>query len=313
MRLALIYGGEGYEREVSLLGFRHLFPILNDIFDLFPIHINTDGHWIYKNTRVFPTDGGFYSIEREKLYPVDCAFPLLHGNYGEDGIIQGALSVAKIPYIGSPSTVGAVCRDKTVVKAVAESIGIPTLPYRLIGRAERPDVPCFIKPTGLGSSIGASAVRGEEELASALERAFAVSERVMAEPLLEEKRELECGYFSAKGKEIFTNPGEILSCGFYDYKKKYEGGTKINVRADLDESLTRRIKDYAKSLAHALGVRQIARVDFFLSEGELYFNEINTMPGFTRESLYHKMLSLEGISLREMIISLAEDAYAGRA
>lgn len=307
MTIALIYGGEGYEHSVSMLGFQHLFPILEKIYRVLPIFIDTCGEFWLENKRVFPTYGGFADWGGE-VYPVDCAFPLLHGDMGEDGVVQSALTLAKIPFIGCTPTVGAVCRDKFTVKAVATSLGIPTLPARLISRDDEIALPCFIKPTGLGSSIGAGAARDEAELKIAIENAFRYTDRVMAEPLLEGKRELECGYFGVKGKEIFTNAGEILSSGrFYDYDSKYGGGTKTATVADVSPEINEKIKEYSARLVSALGVRHISRIDFFLSGEDIYFNEINTMPGFTAESLYPRMLAGYGIDVPKMVEMLIGD------
>lgn len=310
MTLAIIYGGEGYEHSVSMLGFQHLFPVLEKNYRVLPIFIDTCGEFWLENKRVFPTYGGFADGDG-RHYAVDCALPLLHGDMGEDGVVQSALTLGKIPYIGCEGTVGALCRDKFTVKAVANSLGIPTLPCILIRRGyplPEIDLPCFIKPSGLGSSIGASPARDEAELKIALENAFRYADRVIAEPYLEVKRELECGYFSAKCKELFTNAGEILSQGgFYDYDSKYGGGIKTDTLADISPEINGKIKDYSARLVAALGVRQISRIDFFLSGENIYFNEINTMPGFTEESLYPRMLSAMGIDLSEMLTMLIED------
>ena len=307
MTLAIIYGGEGYEHEVSILGFQHLFPILDKIYHILPIFIDTCGEFWLKNKRVFPTYGGFADQEGE-VYSVDCAFPLLHGDRGEDGVVQSALTLGKIPFIGCTPTVGAVCRDKFTVKAVANSLGIPTLSARLISPDDEIALPCFIKPCCLGSSIGAGAARDESELHSAIENAFRYTDRVMAEPLLEDKRELECGYFGVKGKEIFTNAGEILSNGrFYDYDSKYGGGTKTATVADVSPKINEKIKEYSARLVAALGVRHISRIDFFLVGEDIYFNEINTMPGFTEESLYPRMLAEYGIDMPKMFEMLIGD------
>ena len=307
MTIALIYGGQGYEHSVSMLGFQHLFPILKEIYEIIPVFIDTNGDWIIKNTRVFPTYGGFADSDGE-VYRVDCAFPLLHGDMGEDGVVQSALALGKIPFIGCAPTVGAVCRDKFTVKAVATSLGIPTLPARLISRDDEIALPCFIKPSGLGSSIGAGAARDEAELKTALENAFRYSDRVIIEPLLESKRELECGFFSVKGKQLFTNVGEILSNGgFYDYDSKYGGGTGTVTVADVSPEINRRIKEYSAELVSALGVRHLARIDYFLTEEGLYLNEINTMPGFTKDSLYPRMLSASGIDLKSAFSALIGD------
>ena len=307
MTIALIYGGEGYEHSVSMLGFQHMFPILEKDYRVLPIFIDTCGEFWLKNKRVFPTYGGFADSDGE-VYTVDCAFPLLHGDMGEDGVVQSALTLGKIPFIGCTPTVGALCRDKFTVKAVANSLGIPTLPARLISRDDEIALPCFIKPSGLGSSIGAGVARDMGELQFALENAFRYTDRVIIEPLLESKRELECGYFGAKGKELFTNAGEILSNdGFYDYDSKYGGGTKTATVADVSPEINRKIKEYSARLVSALGVRHISRIDFFLSGEDIYFNEINTMPGFTAESLYPRMLAEYGIDVPKMVEMLIGD------
>ena len=307
MTIALIYGGEGHEHSVSMLGFQHLFPILEKNYRVLPIFIDTCGEFWLENKRVFPTYGGFADSDGE-VYRVDCAFPLLHGDMGEDGVVQSALALGKIPFIGCTPTVGAVCRDKFTVKAVATSLGIPTLPARLISRDDEIALPCFIKPTGLGSSIGASPARDEGELQFALEKAFRYTDRVMAEPYLEAKRELECGYFSVKGKELFTNAGEILSNGgFYDYDSKYGGGVGTATVADISPEINEKIKEYSARLVAALGVRHISRIDFFLVGEDIYFNEINTMPGFTAESLYPRMLAEYGIDVPKMVEMLIGD------
>lgn len=306
MTVALIYGGAGYEREISILGFRHLFPILSEIYKTIPIFIDTSGEFWLRNKRVFPTYGGF-ADEDGDVTSFDSAFPLLHGNLGEDGVVQAALELSHIPYVGCDCRVGAICRDKYVVGAVAREIGIPTLPKQLLELGKRPSAPCFIKPCTLGSSIGAMAAENDSLVDIAIENARSVADRVMAEPLLLDKRELECGYFSVKGKELFTKVGEILTKGFYDYDSKYKKGTRTSPVAEVDEWVNKRIRDYSSRLVRALGVRQICRIDFFLSKGEIYFNEINTMPGFTKDSLYPAMLAASGVSIEELLRGLIED------
>lgn len=317
--LALIHGGRGYESEVSLGGKGYIYPILKEDYNILPVFIDKAGRWLIEEREVFPYHGGFLSPNDGLFFDCDCALPLLHGDYGEDGIVQGALCCANIPYVGCESTVGAICRDKAVVKAVAERLNIPTLPYVLFKEGDNIEIaegeigyPMFIKPTSLGSSFGASPARDREGLHRALDTAFSHSKRVMIERLIEPKRELECGFFSVKGKELFTNPGEILSDGlFYDYESKYkECGFKTRDEADVDGEICRLIKEYSSRLVRFLGIKQLARIDFFLSEGRLYFNEINTMPGMTETSLYLKMLSRQGLGVREALGLLIEDAIS---
>lgn len=319
-RVCLIYGGRGHESEVSQRGKENIFPLIDrEKYDPYPLFIDKSGRWLIEGNEVFPSKGGFFCPETKEFYKADCAFPLLHGDFGEDGRVQGALECADIPYVGCDSQAGAVCRDKSFVKTLAHSLGVPTLPHLLILRGEgiqyalrlcerKFDYPMFIKPSRLGSSVGASSARSKRELVSSITRAFCLGERVIVEPCLDSKRELECGYFSAKGKELFTNPGEILLDGLYDYEKKYLSDTRLSVRADLDGEYIEQIREYSRRLVRALSVRGLSRVDFFLSGGELYFNEINTMPGFTGESLYLKMIETEGYSARDAINMLIESA-----
>ncbi len=317
--VALIYGGRGRERKVSLRGAAYALPILKRKYSTLPIHIDSSGRWLLEKMTVYPASGGFITEGGERI-EADCAVPLLHGDYGEDGIVQGALENATIPFVGCDTAASAVCRDKFYVKIIAERLGIPTLPCLCVSEgdgiesaieaAERAfPYPLFIKPCRLGSSVGASAAKDRDELCEALRTAFSLSTRVLIEPCLTDKRELECGYFSANCKEIFTYPGEILINGSYGYAEKYlKTDTRLAVRSDIDEATADRVREYARRLCRALCVRDIARIDFFLSGDRLYFNEINTFPGFTSGSLYPRMLEAAGLPIADALEMLIETA-----
>ena len=322
---ALIYGGRGRESEVSVRGKNHILPLFDqNTYHVIEIFIDKKGRWLIGGSEVFPHRGGFYCPESGELHKVDAAIPLLHGDFGEDGRVQGALDCVDIPYVGCDTLAGAVCRDKVFVKMIAEKLSIPTLPYRLIlGREgidyavrvleESLSYPMFIKPARLGSSLGASAAETRRQLISALTLAFTMVDRVIVEPCLTYKRELECGYFSVKSKELFTNPGEILHKGTYGYDEKYlSGEVGLAIRADVSDEIRDAVREYSRRLVRALGIRHLARVDFFLSDdGRLYFNEVNTMPGFTHSSLYAKMLEAEGIPKSEIFPRLIESIIGG--
>ncbi len=323
LRVALIYGGRGRESEVSIRGMRHVLPLIDrNKYEIIPIFIDKCGRWLIEKQEVCPHSGGFLCPESGEVTRVDSAIPLLHGDFGEDGRVQGALECAAIPYVGCDVLCGAVCRNKAFVKMLARQLGLPTLPFLLILRDEGCDYatrraeesfsyPMFIKPTSLGSSVGVSAAESRRELCSALTVAFTLSDRVIIEPCLTYKRELECGYFKAKNKELFTNPGEILCNGLYGYDEKYSSGdVGLAIRADLPEGQRELIREYSRRLVRALGVRDIARVDFFLTEDEIYFNEINTMPGFTDGSLYARMIEAEGISEGRLFGLLIDNCIA---
>ena len=317
IKVAIIYGGRGFESEVSCRGKEHILPILEKSYHTYPIFIDKDGRWLTCGRQIFAAYGGFIFESGERLY-VDCAIPLLHGDYGEDGVVQGALENARIPYIGCDTICSAVCRDKTIVKAVAKSFNIPTLPCLTVCRGDEIEsatrlceeefgYPLFIKPTRLGSSIGVARADNKTELWDALHSALRLCDRVMIEPCLTHKRELECGYFSAGGVEICSHPGEVLIDGVYDYDGKYKSNTSLAVRADIPRDVARAIQDYSLRLARALGIRHISRIDYFLSDGRLYFNEINSMPGFTDGSLYPRMIEAEGICESELFSRLIDE------
>ena len=321
--VALIYGGRGFESEVSLRGEKNIRPIIEKNYDCLPIFIDKEGRWLYEGGELFLANiggrGGFFCPKSGKFYAVDCAFPLLHGDFGEDGIVQGGLECASIPYVGCDVSAGAVCRDKAFLKAAANQLNIPTLPYLLAikgeedikARAEKEiGYPMFLKPSSLGSSVGASPVRDESEFLGALDSAFLLCDRVIIEPMLEEKRELECGYFNALGKEIYTDVGEIICDGFYDYDSKYGNAPSIKaiVSAKVGETVNRKIKEYARRLVRFLGIRSLSRIDFFLSGDRIYFNEINTMPGFTDGSLYARLIAAAGIPEDKLIEMLIKNA-----
>lgn len=322
--VALIWGGRGYEREVSRRGREHILPLIDkNRYRVLEVFIDKDGRWLIDGVEVCPFDGGFFSPDVNKKYEVDCAIPLLHGDFGEDGRVQGALDCADIKYLGCDTSAGAICRDKALVKMIATSLGIPTLPFLLVLRGEGIDYairrgeralsyPMFVKPATLGSSIGANAAYDNISLRSALTEAFGMTDRVIIEECLTNKRELECGYLSTKCKEIFTSPGEILCNSTYGYNEKYlSGDVGLAIRSDVSDSVRELVREYSRRLVRTLGIRDLCRIDFFLSGDRLYFNEINTMPGFTEGSLFAKMLCAEGVSESGIFSLLIEKRIGG--
>ena len=329
LKAALIFGGEGREREVSLKSKRNLLPIFAEAgISPLPIHVDRRGIWregSSRGGRLNITAGGgrgaFITRDGRRIIP-DVAFPLLHGDFGEDGRIQGLLDSLHLPYVGCGVAAGALSSDKILTKRVAEALGIPTVPSVQITSAGEGEArlaeevigyPMFLKPAGLGSSIGCSLVTSPEELMPAMREAVFPSDRALAEEYLDGARELECAYFgSTRFGEIYTHPGEVRVRGVYTYAKKYGGGAETSVRADVPARISALIREYSEALVRAIGIRQIARIDYFLEGGRLYLNEINTMPGFTKSSLYAAMLNAAGISTCELISSLVSDAYDRR-
>ena len=339
--LAFIYGGRGLEREVSILGADLLLPLVEKCgYGCIPVYIDSDGRWTvcrrgdeflrpdkYDSTEyagLINLGGrGGLSLGGESVV-IDCAFPLLHGDFGEDGSVQGALENASIPYVGEGIFNSVVCLDKAACRALADRLSLPgakwiSLPFG-IGADEAADIaesglsyPMFLKPRYLGSSIGAGLANSREDFVSAYGEASANSSRcVIVEERVDINSELEIGVIRAKGKYIFTKIGQIQNeNGFYSYREKYsaDSSTEVKATCEIDEKITSRILEYGKRLANALCVRSLARMDFFLDkEGEIYFNEINTMPGFTASSLFPNLFSEIGIDARELLDILISEA-----
>lgn len=326
--VAIIFGGRGQERAISRASAMSLLSSIDrDKYIPYPVMIDRWGIWRERGTRgrvLYPArlvGGGCLVIGESRIYP-DVAFPILHGDFGEDGTVQGALECASIPYVGCKVTAGAVAADKILTKELASSLGIPTARAVHITthtpiaearlRAEREiGYPMFIKPAGLGSSVGCSLVSSPEDFEAAYLGAALLGERILIEEYLEGVRELECAYLNSPTHgEIFTHPGEVSLRGVYTYSEKYDKHSRavIHPRADVSASVSERIRELSERLVRALGVRQLARIDFFLHEGDVILNEINTMPGFTSGSMYPAMLAEYGISERELIGELIEGA-----
>ena len=324
-RVALLYGGASKEHAVSLMGYEYMSSLLKQTnYDIIPVYITESGEWRIrlrgKDTAAFPTSnhgGSLYT--GYGFIKIDVAVPLLHGVGGEDGTVQGALECAGIKYVGADVVTSAVCLDKTYTKALAVSLGIPVIDgvsftrredtRSALARCERLGFPMFIKPSRLGSSIGAYPVFTKEDFLARFPDASNDGDGlVLVEKYVGSKRELECAFFEMDGKRTVTPPGEILTDGFYGYGEKYGGKVNTAAVAQLDAVTVSEIIGYAKTLADAVNLRYLGRIDFFLSDGKIYFNEINTFPGFTSESLYPKMLEAYGVDPGRAIESFIEDA-----
>jgi len=253
---------------------------------------------------------------------VDVIFPVMHGPFGEDGTIQGLLELAGIPYVGGGVLASAVGMDKVIMKMVFQQKGLPVGDYLAYLRKEldsnseviyneierKLGYPCFVKPANLGSSVGISKAHDREELNRALHFAAEYDRRIIVEKMLY-GREIECAVLG-NDEPIASAPGEILPCAeFYDYEAKYVlNDSKLEIPAALSEEITAKIQDYAVQAFKAIDCAGLGRVDFFVNEktGAIFVNEINTIPGFTRISMYPKLWEASGVSYTELINRLLE-------
>jgi D-alanine-D-alanine ligase len=255
----------------------------------------------------------------EPLGELDVVFPVLHGPFGEDGTVQGLLELAGVAYVGAGVAASALCMDKDLFKSVMRDKGIPvsrSLTVRAGEAAEAPfGFPCVVKPARLGSSVGISVVRAEEDFPAAVELAFAHDEKILVEEFLD-GAEVECSVLG-NADPIASVPGEIvpLASSWYDYEAKYaDGGMELIVPPRVPAPSAERVRELAVAAFVAADCEGMARVDFFVRpDGEVVVNELNTIPGFTSTSVYAKLFEASGIPYPELLDRLVELALERKA
>lgn len=330
IKLGIIYGGKSTEHEVSIRSASSVFDALRkDKYELELIYITKDGQWLLANDKkevkiidqtkgreilVSPASG--LTVDN-KVLEIDAVLPILHGTAGEDGTIQGLLELANIPFAGCSVRSSAVCMDKDMTKRLLQENGIETAAGIMVNYFEQDQVnykdvetklglPMFIKPVNQGSSVGVSKVTNESEFYQALELAFNFDSKVMIEKGID-GREIEVSVLG--DEELFVSvPGEIVSnTEFYSYDSKYldDDGAVLNIPANLDDEVQKRIQDIAKKIFRTLDCEGMARVDVFLEQsGKIIVNEVNTLPGFTSISMYPKLLEVSGIPYADLLDQL---------
>ena len=334
--IGLIFGGQSAEHEVSLQSAKNVLAAIDrDRFTVFPIGIDSNGRWwTFTNEDCFinaddpatialnPETRAPFPLSRLEPgargeRPFDVAFPLLHGPYGEDGTIQGLFRLLGIPCVGGSVLGSAVGMDKDVMKRLLRDAGIPIGKFLTVTDPREVDIetvtadlglPCFVKPANLGSSVGVSKVADAEELSDAVELAFTHDQKVLIEEAID-GRELECGVLGNHEPRASAIGEVIPAHDFYSYEAKYldEQGAGLVIPAELDAADIARVQELAIDTFRALEGRGLARVDGFLREnGELLVNEINTMPGFTKISMYPRLFAEVGVSYPELITELIE-------
>jgi D-alanine-D-alanine ligase len=271
---------------------------------------------------IFASTVELQSAKAANLQGLDVVFPLLHGTFGEDGTIQGLLEMANIPYIGAGVLASSVGMDKVMMKKVFAQEGLPQCLYRHFTRTSwvkeqayhlmeietALGYPCFVKPANLGSSVGISKSRNQEELIAAITYAFQYDRKVIVEEYVE-AREIEVGVLGNDEPQASV-PGEILPCNeFYDYKAKYiDGKSEMVIPADISEDLAEQLQQLAIRAFLAIDGSGLSRVDFFVrgSDNTVFVNEINTMPGFTPFSMYPLLWKESGKPYAQLLDDLIE-------
>ena len=317
MRVVVLSGGRSSEHDISLLSGEAVADGLEaGGHDVTRIVIEKSGTWILDGHPVSIRPGEGLAVDGD-LLTIDVVFPVLHGPFGEDGATQGALETAGIPYAGSDVLASAVCMDKLTLKRLCGFHGIPQVGFVQAftpdweAQALELEFPLWVKPSRLGSSVGISKVSEPGELSAAVEEAAKFDPRVIIEAN-SAGREIECSVLGNEDPDA-SLPGEILTDDeWYDFEAKYtEGRTRIAAPADLDESTTVRVRELATRVFTMAGCSGLARCDFFVEEsgeGEarILLNEINTIPGFTRTSVYAKLWEATDLPYPDLCSRLAE-------
>ncbi|WP_066175822.1 D-alanine--D-alanine ligase [Bacillus marinisedimentorum] len=345
LRVGLVFGGKSAEHEVSLQSAKNIVDAIDkDKYDVTLLGIDKEGKWHLNDSSkylineenpkliqlnksdqsiaVIPGEEDRQVLNVTRSNPIeqlDVIFPIVHGTLGEDGSIQGMLRIANIPYVGADVLGSAVCMDKDIAKKLLKSAGInvaDSLTYRRSSRQaisfeevkETLGLPCFVKPASQGSSVGVSKVYDEEGFNKAVEEAFSYDHKILIEKAVK-GREIECAVLGNDEPEA-SLPGEILPQGdFYSYDTKYidENGAILEMPAKLNDEQIDEIKKTAIETFKVLECQGMARVDFFLTEdGQLIINEVNTLPGFTKISMYPKLWEISGLSYPELIDRLIQ-------
>ena len=341
LRIGILFGGRSAEHEVSLQSARNIIEAIDkEKFEVVPIGIDKTGQWHRGDSAALPADTPEPAALRSSAGPslglvpgatanriissagdsplhVDVVFPVLHGPFGEDGTVQGLLKLAGLPFVGSGVLGSAVAMDKDVTKRLLRDAGLPVARFLVLHRhsavqpdfdtiAEQVGTPFFVKPANLGSSVGIHKVASDSEFRNAVADAFSYDHKILVEEYIR-GREIECAVLG-NDNPAASVPGEIVpNREFYSYEAKYidENGAALLIPAGIPPHIAEQVRALSVEAFRVLCCRGMARVDFFLRDsGALLVNEVNTIPGFTRISMYPKLWEATGVSYTELISRL---------
>ena len=309
MRVAVLAGGRSSEHDVSLRSAAFVRKAVAEAgHEVLPVTVERAGAWTHEGETLSLAPGG-------GLLDAGAVFPVLHGPFGEDGTVQGLLELLDVPYVGAGVLASSLCMDKVVFKEVLAAAGVPQVDSAAV-REHRwrrdPDTvrheltvlgtPVFVKPARLGSSVGIGKVWSEAEMGAALDAAFAHDSLVIVEAF-SAGMEVECSVMGLDEPEASV-PGEIvvLKGDWYDYAAKYDdGGMELVVPARLPDHVTEEVRRLAVDTFARVGCAGLARVDFFVEDGRVLVNELNTMPGFTETSAFPKLWEATGVPAAELV------------
>ena len=332
-KVAIIFGGQSTEHEVSRVSATSVLKNIDQTkYDIYPIGITKDGNWYEYSGNFDKIENGewekdeYYKNEEGQKFlfnkEVDIVFPILHGLYGEDGTIQGLCKLLGLPCVGCGVMSSSICMDKVYTKYILEDFGIKQAEYVVVNAYDysknnvsiieeiesKLGYAVFIKPANSGSSVGITKAHNKKELIEGLSEALKFDRKILVERAIN-AREVEVAVLG-NNEPIAAIPGEIIPAKeFYDYEAKYQNqASKLLIPADLDEANLEKVKAIAIQVYKALDCAGMARVDFLINKDNLdiYLNEVNTIPGFTKISMYPKMWQASGKTYSELIDNLLE-------
>jgi D-alanine-D-alanine ligase len=349
IKLGLLFGGKTAEHEISVLSAKSIANAVDkNKYDLILIWIDKNGNWFLTdfetltnqpenpkeinysasdNNQValipYNNNNAIINISDKKILGnLDVVFCIIHGTLGEDGALQGYFRVLNLPFVGPNILGSAIGMDKEVTKKLLIHANINVAKYLVFSVYQKNEIlfneikqylglPMFVKPVAAGSSVGVYKIKNEKDFYQYVDAAFKFDNRIIIEEFID-GREIECAVLG-NNNLIASVPGEIIpQHEFYSYEAKYidENGAILKMPADLPENIKEKVKTTAKLAFKALHCEGLARVDFFLKKNdELILNEINTLPGFTKISMYPKLMELSGIQYSELINKLIELAF----
>lgn len=339
LQVGLIFGGNSSEYEVSIVSGRNIYKAIDkDKFDVHPIWITNEGYFANEEESFKVLDDPSYQVENphkvnnisnlielENLPEIDVFFPIVHGNLGEDGVLQGLFRLMNKPFVGDDVLGAAVTMDKEFTKILAQRVGVPVADWVSIKRfeyndknndkldyekvAEKLGRDMFVKPSNQGSSVGVSHVTNADEYAAALKEAFKYDDKVLVEETVP-GTEVETAVLG-NDKPIVAGVGQITNAkgSFYTYENKYDDNStsKLQIPADLPQEIIDTVRSNARKVYEVTESSGMSRIDSMLTPGgKVVLTEVNALPGFTNISMYPKLFEEAGVPYSELITRLIE-------
>lgn len=339
IQVGLIFGGNSSEYEVSIVSGHNIYKAIDkDKFDVHPIWITNEGYFASEEESFKVLEDPSYQVENphkvnnisniielKNLPEIDVFFPIVHGNLGEDGVLQGLFRLMNKPFVGDDVLAAAATMDKEFTKILAQRVGVPVADWISIKRFEYDDKnndklnyekvaeklghDMFVKPSNQGSSVGVNHVTNAEEYAAALEEAFKYDDKVLVEETVP-GTEVETAVLG-NDKPIVAGVGQITNAkgSFYTYKNKYDDNStsKLQIPADLPQDIVDTVRENARKVYEITECSGMARIDSMLTpDGKVVLTEVNALPGFTNISMYPKLFEEAGIPYTELITRLIQ-------